>query len=100
MRRPPPHLPGRRGAGSGQRREPRGNAPQAGPGVLNRYWSGSTGTHWITPGRVSGDYDFEFSDPFEIVGGTVIDGSGIRIAAASDSTASTFAGPHRSYLAR
>ncbi len=38
-----------------------GNAPQAGPGVLNRYWSGSTGTHWITPGRVSGDYDFEFS---------------------------------------
>lgn len=38
-----------------------GGAPQTAPGGLNRYYSGSTGTHWITPGAVSGDYSFEFS---------------------------------------
>ena len=38
-----------------------GGAPQTAPGGLNRYYSGSTGTHWITPGAVSGDYGFEFS---------------------------------------
>src|SRR5687767_7958152 len=38
-----------------------GGAPQAPPGALHRYWSPSTGTHWVTPTPVSGDYSYEFS---------------------------------------
>jgi hypothetical protein len=38
-----------------------GGAPQAPPGALQRYWSPSAGTHWVTPTPVAGDYAFEFS---------------------------------------
>jgi hypothetical protein len=38
-----------------------GGAPQAPPGALHRYWSSSTGTHWVTPTPVTGDYAYELS---------------------------------------
>ena len=38
-----------------------GGAPQAPPGALHRYYSPSTGTHWVTPTPVSGDYAYELS---------------------------------------
>lgn len=38
-----------------------GGAPQAPAGALHRYFSASTGTHWVTPTPVSGDFSEEFS---------------------------------------
>ncbi|HET8951215.1 MAG TPA: carboxypeptidase-like regulatory domain-containing protein [Solirubrobacteraceae bacterium] len=38
-----------------------GGAPQAPPGALHRYYSGSIGTHWVTTKPVGGDYAYEFS---------------------------------------
>lgn len=38
-----------------------GGAPQAPAGALHRYYSSSTGTHWVTPTPVSGDFAYEFS---------------------------------------
>jgi hypothetical protein len=38
-----------------------GGAPQAPAGALHRYTSPSTGTHWVTPGPVTGDFSYEFT---------------------------------------
>src|SRR3954454_17658377 len=38
-----------------------GGAPQAPAGALHRYVSSSTGTHWVTPTPVTGDFSYEFS---------------------------------------
>src|SRR3954449_9779943 len=38
-----------------------GGAPQAPAGALHRYVSSTTGTHWVTPTPVTGDFSYEFS---------------------------------------
>jgi hypothetical protein len=38
-----------------------GGAPQAPAGALHRYFSSSTGTHWVTPTPVTGDFSYELS---------------------------------------
>jgi hypothetical protein len=42
---------------------------QLGPGALNRYYNGTSATHWITTGATSAGYGYEFSLGFLQAGG-------------------------------